>query len=85
MLGLTATLVMSGPASAQTRPYVPWLTVKASDPAPAPRIINWIAQPTYAIAPRSIGITYGPHYFERQAYAGPARRGQAYNVRRRTS
>ena len=38
---------------------------------------------TFAITPRTIGLTFGPQYFERTSQAGPAHRGRAYNVKRR--
>ena len=39
--------------------------------------------PTFAISPRTYGGTYGPSYFDRTMDTGPAKRGLAYNVRRR--
>ena len=44
-----------------------------------------VVPPTFATAPRSYGEAFGPNYFERSSYAGPAQRGRAYNVRRRTN
>lgn len=76
----------SGATAEQTgRSYPDWLIASAVETNPNPRIVNWITPPAYAIAPRTIGIVYGPRYFVRQAYSGPAQRGRAYNVRRRAS
>ncbi len=46
---------------------------------------RWTEPPTFALAPRTIGISFGANYFHRSAYAGPAQRGRAYNVRRKES
>lgn len=43
------------------------------------------AAPSFAITPRTIGVTFGSNYFDRSANAGPAQRGRAYNVRRKDS
>ena len=43
------------------------------------------AAPSFAIAPRTIGVTFDSNYFDRAAYAGPPQRGRAYNVRRKDS
>jgi hypothetical protein len=43
------------------------------------------AAPSFAIAPRTIGVTFGSNYFDRSANAGPPQRGRAYNVRRKDS
>ncbi len=48
-------------------------------------IARWTEPPTFAIAPRTIGLTFGSNYFDRSAYAGPPQRGRAYNVRRKDS
>jgi hypothetical protein len=48
-------------------------------------IARWTEPPTFAIAPRTIGITLDANFFDRSAYAGPAQRGNAYNVRRKSS
>lgn len=39
--------------------------------------------PTFATSPRTYGATYGPNYFDRTMDSGTAKRGLAYNVRRR--
>ncbi len=39
--------------------------------------------PTFAITPRTYQLGYGQNYFERTSDAGLAKRGRAYNVRRR--
>lgn len=59
-------------------------SVRLKAPPPV-QYIDRVHPPTYAIAPRSLGLTYGANYFEREAYAGPAKRGQAYHVRRRAT
>ncbi len=48
-------------------------------------IARWTEPPSFALAPRTIGISFGANYFHRSAYAGPAQRGRAYNVRRKES
>jgi len=64
--------------------YPDRLIISARQVNPDPRRVTWFVPPTYAIAPRTTGLFYGPRYFVRQAYSGPAQRGRAYNVRRRT-
>lgn len=44
---------------------------------------TWVP-PTFATAPRAYPAVYGPQYFERWSYAGPAQRGRAFDVRRRS-
>ena len=65
--------------------YPDRLVVSARQASPDPRRVTWFVPPTYAIAPRTTGLFFGPRYFARQAYSGPAQRGRAYHVRRRTS
>jgi hypothetical protein len=48
-------------------------------------IARWTEPPSFAIAPRTIGISYGSSYFDRSAVSGPNQRGSAYNVRRKPS
>ncbi len=48
-------------------------------------IARWTEPPSFALAPRTIGISFGANYFHRSAYAGPAQRGRAYNIRRKAS
>ena len=48
-------------------------------------IAHWTEPPTFALAPRTIGISFGANYFHRSAYAGPAQRGRAYNIRHKAS
>ncbi|MEQ1695142.1 MAG: hypothetical protein ABL901_04800 [Hyphomicrobiaceae bacterium] len=62
----------------------PYFLVKRTTPAKATVIARWTEPPTFAIAPRTIGIMLDANYFARSAPAGASHRGHAYNVRRKS-
>ena len=67
------------PITGANPPIAPWVP-KATTQAPLlAQSSGGLPPATFATAPRG----YGPNYFKRSSYAGPSRRGLAYDVRRR--
>lgn len=73
------------PQTAKPAAANPYRVIKRNAPSTTTVIARWTEPPTFAIAPRTIGITLDSNYFTRSAYAGPAKRGHAYHVHRKPS
>ena len=91
LLSVVTLVLLSGAGNAHerslpagSRASLPTAHLTAHQPYFSPEGTS-VVPPTFATAPRSYGEAFGPNYFERSSYAGPAQRGRAYNVRRRTN
>ena len=80
-LAIACTLISLSPATSAREAMRPGKHASRGSELSSERF----AAPSFAIAPRTIGVTFGSNYFDRSAYAGPSQRGRAFNVRRKDS
>jgi hypothetical protein len=72
-----AAVTSAGQSSNAARSYLS----AYGQPTPLRDTDESFAPPSYATAPRGPGAVYGSNYFERSSYAGPSRRGRAFDVK----